>query len=314
MTSSAPVVTDDILFGGPVYNTNAGNYNRCYPYDFELKSFTNIFNDSGHRQYLQVVSSKIPRLNVLQRAVGRLAFWDEGTDKEAGNKPTAFLSGFFVSAKKFVTRPHQFGPQGPQTPIISIITEPTDATIRFFPEVWMEAQLIAWNHRADIAVFELKDKTVDYFLPMPQENFQHNCGDIIVSIGYNGQLTKEQVEEFYALLPSAEKPVFKLDTSFVNNQILYVQRKSLATGEISIAAQDVIHTPSNPLPDNVFHITCSVSGGSSGSPVFLVKEDSDPILIGTVLGGRMSRGFNNATLFSKEMIAAINGSIIPKAK
>lgn len=112
------------LFGGPIYNKATGNYNKCYPFDYELNSFVHMVPDPD-RPYLQLATSQLQSINPMHRAVGRLAFWDEVGDKQSGKEPKAFLSGVFVSNKKFVTRTHQFGPNGPLDPIISIITEPT---------------------------------------------------------------------------------------------------------------------------------------------------------------------------------------------
>lgn len=62
---------------------------------------------------------------------------------------------------------------------------------------------------------------------------------------------------------------FELTPVVVNTLILCTERKSLSVG--------LIASPPN---RNSFYMTCSASGGSSGSPIFLLRQNEDPVFIG----------------------------------
>jgi hypothetical protein len=67
----------DLPYGGPVFNLQAGTYNRCVPFRSDFQSFPPSMLEAGNgMDYLQVVKQSLPHLNELQAAVGRLAFYD----------------------------------------------------------------------------------------------------------------------------------------------------------------------------------------------------------------------------------------------
>jgi len=169
----------------------------------------------------------------------------------------------------------------------------------------MNARLIAWNQPEDIAVFELQEATVVNYLPLPQENVQHAAGDVIGYIGYNGEISGVLAHEYYNSIPLAERPPFEVPIHAINKTLLVAERKSLSPGQIITPAHEI----QAPTARGLFTISCSGSGGSSGSPVFLFRQSSDPILLGAVLGAKMDHNFNHATVFTRDMIRTINGEI-----
>lgn len=102
---NAPMDFDTTLFGGPIFNEEAKEYNRCFPFLPEFQEFLiPPYHITTGLEYVLHVKSYSEYFKQIQASIGRIAIYKDNI----AAFPHTFLSGFFISSTKFVTRTHHF--------------------------------------------------------------------------------------------------------------------------------------------------------------------------------------------------------------
>jgi len=283
-------------FGGPVWNSSVGGgYNACFRYSERESSFI-IPPKAKLFEEVLLCRKYFGFFNEIQKAVGRIAVYKSPDSAVLG-------SGVFISPTVFITRGHCLESDEEVAAALSLthkITWEADATLFTLegtPQIWRSAKLLEISLYEDFAVYGLTSDRAEKWIPIEDiYTGPLDVGDIVAGIVYNGNVDRKILKTYLKDLSEHEKPPISL-TVQVADVYFHPGFKSIGPGKIAM-----IGVPGVPNMDHMLGVTFTCCSGSSGGPIFLIREGAPPVLIGSVLGARNYRNFNRATTFYPEVL------------